>query len=157
MLGLVIALLVCGWNVFLSGHPIESGFLAGVHFLWWWYLVWTIFQGVFMILVLLGITIGGTAAGALLKGKRMGILGFMGGGALSTLILAIFAVQKVALLGSTYLLGTAGDEGMTFAQFDQIRLIFGSILLIGGILMGRSHGGSSNSSKGVEVEGFSDF
>jgi hypothetical protein len=147
MIGIVIAaatMLICH---FVLGQSLEAGFLTGVGFAWIWYLVWAILQGIFMLLVALGITGVATAGGASSTNSAFGgLLGFAGGGLLSLFILAIFLAGKALLLGGTWLLKTSGTPDMTFAEFNSTNLIVGGLLVAASFFFKTSASASSSSS-----------
>ena len=145
MFGIVIAIIVAAWTVFISGHTMEAGFLSGMGFLWVWYWIWTIVIGALLVTMMLVATGALTFASADAMGSKVGgLLGFVGGGALSILVIAIVMISRALLLGGTYLLMTAGTPEMHFADFNTNNLIFGTLLLVVGLVMSKSTGSSSS-------------
>lgn len=143
MLGIVIAVIVAAWATFISGHSMEAGFLSATGFLWVWYCIWTVVIALIAAGIMLVATGVMTFAGAESLGKVGGFLGFAAGGALSALILIMVMVSRALLLGGTYLLMTSGAPEMAFAQFNTNKLIFGTLLLVIGLVMSKSSSSSS--------------
>ena len=145
MLGIVIAVVVAAWTVIIGGHTMEAGFLSATGFLWVWYWIWTVVVGVFvagMMLVATGVM---TFAAADAMGSKIGgFLGFAAGGALSILVATLVMISRVLLLGGTYLLMTSGTSEMAFAQFNTNKLIFGTLLLVVGLVISKSSSSSSS-------------
>jgi|GEM_PF-5897756 len=135
MFGILIAVALTAWNFFVSHLSLEGAFLAGVNFLWIWQLIFTGITAVFVLLTLLGMTGGLTAAGGIASRSVFGgLAGFAVGGFLSFFMLMAFALTRGMLLGGTWLLMHSGTADMTFAQFDQTKLVGGGVLLILGVL-----------------------
>lgn len=136
MLGIIIAAAFAAWNYFVSHLSMEAAFLVGVNFLWVWQLVFTGITAAFVLLMLLGMTGGLTAAGSIVSRSVFGgLAGFAVGGFMSVLMLVGFAVTRGMLLGGTWLLMHSGTASMTFAQFDQTKLTGGGVLLVLGVLL----------------------
>lgn len=139
MFGIVIAVIVAAWTVFISEHTMEAGFLSGMDFLWVWYWIWTIVIGVFIVGMMLVVTGVLTFVSADAIGSKVGgLLGFAGGGVLSILVITIVIISRTLLLGGTYLLMTAGTPEMHFADFNTNNLIFGALFLVVGLVMSKS-------------------
>jgi hypothetical protein len=144
MFGIVIAVIVAAWTVFISGNTMEAGFLSGMGFLWVWYWIWTVVIGVFITGMMLVVTGAMTFASADAMGSKVGgLLGFAGGGALSILVITTVMISRALLLGGTYLLMTSGTPEMSFADFNTNNLIFGTLLLVVGLVMSKSANSSS--------------
>ena len=146
MLGIAIAVIVAVWVTVFGGNTMEAGFLSGVGFLWVWYWIWTIVLGFIVALVMLGVTGALTFLGSEeTQSKLGGFLGFAVGGTLSILVIAHFAMTRALLPIGTYLLMTAGMPGMTFAEFSTSKLIFGTLLLLIGLVMSKNSSSSPSS------------
>ena len=145
MFGIVIAVIVAAWTVFISDNTIEAGFLSGMGFLWIWYWIWTVIIGIFITGMMLVVTGALTFASADAIGSKVGgLLGFAGGGALSILFITIVMISRALLLGGTYLLMTSGSPEPCFADFSTNKLIFGTLFLAVGLVMSKSASSSSN-------------
>lgn len=145
MLGIVIAVIVAAWTVFIGGHTMEAGFLSATGFLWVWYWIWTVVIGVFAFGMMLVATGAMTFAAADAMGSKLGgFLGFAAGGALSILVVTVVMISRALLLGGTYLLMTSGTAQMSFAEFSTNKLIFGTLLLVVGLVMSKATSSSSN-------------
>jgi hypothetical protein len=145
MLGIVIAVIVAAWTVFVGGHTMEAGFVSATGFLWVWYWIWTVIIGIFtagMMLVVTGVMT--FAAADAIGSKLGGFLGFAGGGALSVLIVTVIMISRALLLGSSYLLMTSGTAQMSFTEFSTNKLIFGTLLLVVGLMMSKATSPSSD-------------
>lgn len=145
MLGIVIAVIVAAWTVFFGGHTMEAGFLSATGFLWMWYWIWTVVIGIFvagMILVATGVMT--FVAADHIGSKLGGFLGFVAGGTLSVLVVTVVMISRALLLGGTYLLMTSGTAQMSFAEFSTNKLIFGTLLLVVGLVMSKSTSSSSD-------------
>lgn len=144
MFGIVIAVIVAAWTVFIGGNTMEAGFLSGMGFLWVWYWIWTTVIGVFITGMMLIVTGALMFASADAMGSKVGsLLGFAGGAALSILVITIVMISRALLLGGTYLLMTSGTSEMSFADFNTNNLIFGTLLLVVGLVMSKSASSSS--------------
>lgn len=144
MLGIVIAAVVAAWTTFIGGHSMEAGFLSATGFLWVWYWIWTIVVAFIAAGIMLVATGAMTLAGAESFGKVGGFLGFAAGGALSALVLVLVMISRALLLGGTYLLMTSGTPEMAFSQFSTNKLIFGTLLLVIGLVISKSSSSSSS-------------
>ena len=144
MIGLVLAVLYVGWKYMFGGDmPVEAAFIGAAGFLYVWYWIWTIVQGIFNGLVSLGIFGAGAVAGGGSRfGMLGGVLGGLAGGGLSVNILAIFAVKSAALLVGAYLLEHSGTATMAFAEFDTKKMVIGAILILVGLVMSSSSSSS---------------
>ncbi len=141
MFGIVIAVIVAAWTVFISGNAMEVGFLSGMDFLWVWYWIWTVVIGGMILVVTGALTFSSADA---MGSKVGGLFGFAAGGALSILVITIVMISRALLLGGTYLLMTSGSPEMSFADFNTNKLIFGTLLLVVGLVMSRSASSSSS-------------
>ena len=150
MLGLFVAVLVFAFGAFISGDTYEASFLSASGFLYWWYIVTGAIIGVILALVVLGVTAGGAAVGHRGLGKQMNgsaagaVVGAGVGGSISALIVVLAAIPIVMSIGGAWLLSTAGAPGMAFEEFDQTKLIFGSILIVLSALFGMSRRSKSS-------------
>lgn len=149
MFGIVIAVLVAAWAVFIGNSNMEAGFLSAVGFLWVWYWIWTVVIGLIFLVVMLGATGALTLAGADSARSRLGglfggMLGFAAGGALSILVIGVVMISRALLLGGVYLLMTSGSPQMSFTEFSTNKLIFGTLLLVLGLVMSKSSSSSSS-------------
>jgi len=145
MFGLILAL-VYGAGVYFLGKPntFPEVFLGTTNFLLWWYIITSIILGVIMALVSIGIAGAGTILGASKMGALGGVLGFFGGGALSVLIMVLFAVKVTCSVGGVYLLHNSLTGASTGTpEWDTAKLIFGGILLMLSLVMGASSRSSS--------------
>jgi len=143
MIGLVLTLLYSGWQ-YLHGIPVGMFYPAATNFLFWWYVVMAVIVGVFYIGVTLLLSLGLMASGAESGGIVGGLLGLtIGGGAVTLILLVSYLLNFGCLLVGTVLLQSAyvGDH------WDAVRVVFGGLLVIVGILMGSFRTGSSSSSK----------
>jgi len=140
MLGIVIAVIVAAWTVFIGGNTMEIGFLSATGFLWVWYWIWTVVVLIIVSGIML-VTMGAlTFAGAKIFGKVGGFFGFVAGGAFPILVAARVMIARALLLGGTYLLMTSGTLEMTFSQFSTSKLIFGTLLLVIGLVISKKSG-----------------
>lgn len=136
MFGIIIAVALAAWNYFVNSLSMEAAFLVGAGFLWVWQMVFTGITTVFILLMLLGLTGGLTAAGGVASRSIFGgLAGFAMGGLLAVLLFAGFVITRGMLLGGTWLLMHSGTADMTFAEFDQTKLIGGGVLLVLGVLL----------------------
>ncbi len=144
MLGIVIAVIIAAASAVIGGHTMEAAFLSGLGFLWVWYWIWAIVTLVVIGLIMLAVMAGTTILGAGALGWVGGFLGLAGGAAMSALAIVLVSINNALLLGGTYLLMTAGTSTMTFAEFSTNKLIFGTLLLVIGLVMSRSSSSSSS-------------
>lgn len=147
MLGIIIALVLAAWDALVANGTLVTAFFSAVDFLWVWYWIWTVVLGVFIGVMVLVITVGGGIAGAdrLTRSRWLGgMVGLTAGGAISALIIVLTGIRSALLLIGVYLLKTAGNVGMVnFNEFDTKKLIFGSLLLLIGLILSRSSKSSS--------------
>ncbi len=146
MFGIIIAIVIAVFTIFVSSNTMEVGFISALDFLWVWYWIWTVLQGLIIAFIMLIITGVLTFSGAnILSSKAGAFLGIAAGGALSILFVTKLAIRSILLLGGVYLLMTSGNAEMTFSEFDNTKLIFGAILLLIGLIMSKNSSSSSSS------------
>lgn len=148
MLGLALATLYVGWKYLMNGDaPLEPAFLSAARFLYGWYWGWAIGGGIFIGAVALLVVPAMTANGARAGGTAGGLVGFILGGGISTLLIVGFAVRNGLLLVGSYLLMHAGRPDQTFAEFTTKNLVIGAVLIAVGLLAFRSKSETKSESK----------
>ena len=141
MVGLILALLYFGWSYFISHNALIPTYEAATNFLFWWYVVFAVIMGLFYLVISILGSLGLGLKGAENFGSFGGLLGFFGGGTALTLLLAVsYAINYGSLLFGTHLLRTA----WTGESWDTVRVAFGVLLLLVGIIVGRSRSSSSS-------------
>lgn len=148
MIGLIIAILY-GLAVYFLGEPntFPEVFLSATNFLFWWYVITSAIFFPIVLLISLGILGGGTILGHEAGGLLGGILGFLGGGALSVFTLIFSLIGIGFKIGGAYLLHhalTISSAGI--AEWNVSAVIAGGVLLGTALLMGKSISFSSRSS-----------
>ncbi|MFA6338673.1 MAG: hypothetical protein WCW87_01260 [Candidatus Paceibacterota bacterium] len=135
-MGLIISFLYSFWLCVISQLPLEEVYLKSTHFLYEWYVVWTIiFASIFALIVLFIWVISGFSVKQMNTetvlpkiGIFLGIVGITS--TFSAVPLIIFAVRRGLYVGSAFLLSTALIYGSAGYQWDYARLIIGGILLL---------------------------
>ncbi len=143
MVGLIFALVYVAWKFAFSSQTLEDSFLAASTFLYYWHWTWSIVLAVLVGLAILVITLGASAKGHEEGGIGGAIVGLLLGGGASVFLITMFAAQRALLLIGSYLMMTSGTYGMDFSQFDKVKIIFGSILMLVGIILGRARSSSN--------------
>lgn len=145
-MGMIAALLYAGYLYVIQDTIIEVTYLNATNFLFWWYVVWTIIFAV----ILFGIAIVAVVAGGVALGKDGGVLrGLFGavlGGALSLVVVFVFAIRRALYVGGAYFLSTALVLQDGFYHWEQGRLILGVLFLLVAVLTKGSGGYNSRSS-----------
>lgn len=146
MLGVVVAIIYAA-IVYLFGAPNTPAetFVSAINFLFWWYIITSIILMIIYLLIALIITGTLTCAGGKRGGVWGGILGFLGGGVLSGLIIILGIIARGLLIVGTYLLKNSlvlNPDGS--GQWIITKLIIGGLLLVIGLIMNKN---SSSSSK----------
>lgn len=144
MFGLFLVLLYGGYRA-LVGTDLFTIYQLSTNFLYTWYIWTTVAYAIIYGIVGLLILIGGVVIGSVKGGVIGGILGFIGGGTLSVLMLLVVGVSRACLIIGTLLL----KQALIFGEvptWDTGKLIFGAVLLLIGIIMGRSSKSSSSKS-----------
>lgn len=129
MIGLVIAVIWGTLCIFVFGDGNEGAFLSSANFLFWWHIVWTVPWTIIM-LVMSGIITFGTSAAVSEFGKFGLVGGLVAGGGLSILGIAIFSLNRVLLIGGSYLISTSDGGADQFSEFNMERLIWGLSCLL---------------------------
>lgn len=143
MTGLVLALLYSGWQ-YLHGVPVDAFYPAATNFLFWWYVVMAVIVGMFYIGITLLMSVGLMSSGL----ESAGIVGALlsmtiGGAAVTLIVLVSYLLNFGSLIIGTVLLQSAYVGG----HWDAVRVVFGGLLVIVGILVGSSRTSSSSSKK----------
>lgn len=141
MVGLIFSLFYFGWSYFVSNDALIPTYQSATNFLFWWYVVFAVIMGLFYLVIsILGSLVLGLK-GAESFGSFGGVLGLVGGGtALTTLLAVNYAINYGSLLFGAHLLRTA----WTGETWDTVRVAFGVLLLLVGIIVGRSRSASSS-------------
>ncbi|MBP7134673.1 hypothetical protein KBA73_05655 [Patescibacteria group bacterium] len=151
MFGVILALAWFGYVVFVKDQPPILGYHDSTEFLFYWYALWNgLALGV--VGILLGLTTLGVGVSAA-SGARSGIgklAGFFGGGALaaggSILALIIMGLRAAFLVGGAYLMVHATDGAADINHLNNLKAIFGGILIVAALLFFRSSSSKSSSS-----------
>lgn len=144
MLGLIIAALVVAWNFFVGHTVLEAAFFAGLDVLWIWQIIFTAISALMVIAFAFGFTGFTTLMGSSFGNRLGGTAGFAAGGIMSFVMLIAFAATRAMMLGGTWLLMNSGNPDLTFAEFDQNKLIGGGVLLAAGLLFSTLSSASSS-------------
>ena len=142
MFGLFLALLYAGYH-YVGGTNLFTIYQLSTSFLYTWYIWTTVVLGIIYGIIALLFLLGGAGLGAEKGGMIGGILGFIGGGVLSVLMLLLVGVSRACLIIGTILL----KQALIFGEvptWDTTKLIFGAVLLLIGIIMGRSSSSSKS-------------
>jgi hypothetical protein len=143
MLGMILALFYAASMYVVSHATTGVTYLQSTHFLYEWYLVWTVILAVAMFVITLVIVLGGGVVGADgyrsgLYGRRLNMIGMFlgvaGGGAISLLLWVVFIVKRGLYVVGAYLLSTAlvihGVAGEAIYVWDSVHLVIGGLLLL---------------------------
>ncbi|MBI5421004.1 MAG: hypothetical protein HZA35_01690 [Parcubacteria group bacterium] len=143
MFGLVLAVLYAAYLYAITKAPQEVAYLNSSNFLFWWYVVWAVVTGAFLVVMILGFLFVGGVGGAMSGGPLGAFLGLGAGGAISGLLVLGGVINNVLFVGGAYLLHSALVHQATGYTWDMGRLVIGGLLLLIGILSTRSSSGSS--------------
>ena len=144
----MIVILVLIWAVlahFFWHTDWISLFVSGTGFLFWWYIIFSVIMGVFVLFVAILLPLLGLGAGVKIGKKHrllFGSLGALAGGSLSLFVIAVFIVVRGCLIVGIYLLhNSLGADG----NWDKQKLIIGGIIFLLGLIFSRATKFSSSS------------
>jgi len=124
MLGLLLAAIYVGLCT-ISGVVLETSVLAALNFLWYWYLSW----GIVAIMIPVVMFIVGLV---MTTDKYVKSTGWIIT-AMAPLVALILIVKSAMLLIGVWLVITASNSGINFADWDRTKLIVGIIVYIIGL------------------------
>jgi len=128
MWGLLIAIAIAVCSAVFGGSSWPMAYIAATKFLFVWYLVFCIVALIFQVMSILGLVGGGTLM-SLLTGSKFLAKATVATSALGVLALLFGTLGSAIQIIGAFLLKTAGQPGMAFAQFNRTYLIVGSILV----------------------------
>lgn len=112
MFGLILVLFYAGYRYWNGDDPYAI-YQLSTSFLYAWYIWTTAIIGVIYGIIALLFLLGGTAIGSEKGGAIGAILGFIGGGALSFLMLIVVGISRAALIiGSSLLMHALVDSAV---------------------------------------------
>lgn len=147
MVGLFFALAYAGYQHFALHTNDSLTYSSAMTFLFNWYIWTSVVIGVFTVGFAFVVTFLGEEAGAAAGGFVGRTLGFLGGAALSALMIAVTIASRGSLIAGSWLLTQAmvlSTDGLPV--WDNTKLAFGGLLLLVGVILGRSSSSSSSSS-----------
>lgn len=140
MFGLIVSLV---WfaTVYFLGLPstFPEAFSSATNLLFWWYVVTSIISGGIIILISIGVIGVGTLIGGRAGGFFGGLLGLIGGSALSFLILLVSALRTACAIGGAYLLSHSLIVSNVATDWDILKLVFGALLLVISLVIGAGY------------------
>lgn len=142
MYGLIIAL-IYGVIIYFFGEPtpLVQAYLIATNFLFWWYVVTSALQLIFVLLIFFGV-IGGATLGGYRAGGALGaFFSSVGTGILSGLFLIFFTIKCACFIVGAHLLDLAVTfEAMVGARWDTTKLAAGGLLILLGLIMNKGGG-----------------
>lgn len=135
ILGILYAALLLVFGGSVLGEVKESAiFVSATHFMFIWYITWTVVLGIFPVGLMLFGGLAGAGAGIDAGGYNkkhqtiLGLAGFAGGTALAAIPMFFYLIRRGLYIFGAYLLYTAGTATMSLSNFNKTNLYLGGMM-----------------------------